>query len=628
MKHSSISIFFLFWCTRLFAQDYVFLGERTESSIVFRWAPSNADDVRALLLKGTFLFGLANGKEVFLNRNKVWDEQDNRWDSLSVKEERILFLRRFLFGEQGGSELNQMYSGFALLLADTDPVFADALGLIYELKDRDFERYLLRDKSGKTLAELTNAYIRPKHLPRPEIADAECKHGKVILKWIPQRTIFSSWEVQYSSNSSDWKPATLQSLVPFLDENSGDSSMYFSDSLRSDSRRYYRIRGKTPFGNFSEYSPLIALECFNDEIVFPVLDLAESSIDEIKLQIHFPLSADRKKTYQMVLERSDQYSGNWEKLREVFVSDSMMVLKQSKRYAYYRLALQLYNKQYVFTDPVLVTLKEDGPPAIPEGISGRIDTLGYVRLNWRKNTESDLRGYRIYSRNSSGDEWVERTQEVNRDTFFVWKSTRQTIERSLEVAIAATDSSWNTSALSQGVLLARPDHIPPVKPVWKEIRYEKDSVFLRFAFDDSEQTSLVVLSNDSLSEKLVKIHSHVLSRKSAIKFWLRCSDSSGNSSVSDTIYLVAERSFDAKIIADLSKNEIVLKYDSGTDIIYRAVLYRKRNSGEWKAMQTAERASGIVIDRELQMQSRYSYRLKITLHSGRSYWSDEVVVNY
>ena len=168
MKHSSISIFFLFWCTRLFAQDYVFLGERTESSIVFRWAPSNADDVRALLLKGTFLFGLANGKEVFLNRNKVWDEQDNRWDSLSVKEERILFLRRFLFGEQGGSELNQMYSGFALLLADTDPVFADALGLIYELKDRDFERYLLRDKSGKTLAELTNAYIR-------QIGRASCR---------------------------------------------------------------------------------------------------------------------------------------------------------------------------------------------------------------------------------------------------------------------------------------------------------------------------------------------------------------------------------------------------------------------------------------------------------------------
>lgn len=628
MRYSIISIFFLFCCTRMFAQDYIFLGEQTERLIVFRWAPSNSDDVRALLLKGTFLFGLANGKEVFLNRNKVWDEQDKRWDSLAVKEERILFLRRFLFGEQGDSELNEMYSGFVLLLADTDPVFADALGLIYELKDRHFERYLLKDKSGKTLAELIDAHIRPKQLPKPEIADAECKQGKVILKWIPQRTFFSSWEVQYSSNSSDWKPCTLQPLIPFLDGNSGDSSMYFSDSLRSASRRYYRIRGKTPFGNFSEYSALIALDCFSDDIVIPVLDLAEPSVDEIKLQIRFPLGVDRKKVHQIVLERSDQYSGNWEKLREVFVSDSIIVLKQSKRYAYYRLALQLYNKQAVFTDPVLVTLKEDGPPAIPEGLSGRIDTLGYVRLNWKKNTEIDLRGYRIYSRNSSCDEWVERTQDVNSDTFFVWKSTRQTLERSLEVAIAATDSSWNTSTLSQGVLLSRPDHIPPVKPVWKEIRYEKDSVFLRFAFDDSEQTSLVVLTNDSLSEKVVKTHSHVLSRKSSMKFWLRCSDSSGNSSVSDTIYLIADRCSDARIIAELYKNEIVLKYDSGSDIIYRAVVHRKRNSEQWKAMQTAERPTGTIIDRELQMQSRYSYRLKITLHSGRSYWSDEVVVNY
>ena len=58
---------------------------------------------------------------------------------------------------------------------------------------------------------------------------------------------------------------------------------------------------------------------------------------------------------------------------------------------------------------ILVQLYDETPPAVPVGLTGKIDSAGIVRLEWKANTEKDLGGYHVF-----------KSTEKNSFSTFLW----------------------------------------------------------------------------------------------------------------------------------------------------------------------------------------------------------------
>jgi hypothetical protein len=52
--------------------------------------------------------------------------------------------------------------------------------------------------------------------------------------------------------------------------------------------------------------------------------------------------------------------------------------------------------QEALSSPFDVERWDTRPPAAPTDLTGKIDTMGIVRLKWKVNSEKDLWGYRVF----------------------------------------------------------------------------------------------------------------------------------------------------------------------------------------------------------------------------------------
>ena len=85
------------------------------------------------------------------------------------------------------------------------------------------------------------------------------------------------------------------------------------------------------------------------------------------------------------------------------------------------------------------------------------------------NTENDIKGYRVYSANDPKFEFKLVTNNVIADTFFIEKINLNTLTEKIFYKVRAVDLRENHSSLSDVIEVIRPDIIPPVRPIIKDI---------------------------------------------------------------------------------------------------------------------------------------------------------------
>ena len=86
---------------------------------------------------------------------------------------------------------------------------------------------------------------------------------------------------------------------------------------------------------------------------------------------------------------------------------------------YYKVVAYRDSTAQKLSYPYLVQLTDNTPPVKPQELSGMVDSMGIVRLNWFPNPDEDIYGYRIFRSASGNDEFSQRTHRPIADTFYI-----------------------------------------------------------------------------------------------------------------------------------------------------------------------------------------------------------------
>jgi hypothetical protein len=104
------------------------------------------------------------------------------------------------------------------------------------------------------------------------------------------------------------------------------------------------------------------------------------------------------------------------------------------------------------TGPVAVTPRDVFPPAVPSGLSA-IAGIGAIELTWDRNTEPDLKGYRVYRTPAASGKFEPVADFVDTPAY----SDRQVeTGKQYRYAVSAIDLAGNESPMSTAVEITAP----------------------------------------------------------------------------------------------------------------------------------------------------------------------------
>ena len=256
----------------------------------------------------------------------------------------------------------------------------------------------------------------------------------------------------------------------------------------------YRVRGKSPFGILSSPSDTIHLKgrpgripnfqpAFNsisEASASNVVDWAETIPVEIENSISgFNILRSEKSTEGYIQLNPTLLTSNLESFSDDYPIPS----------AYYRLEVIDVNDHSYLSPPKLFQRIDTIPPGIPTGLSGEFVTNNTLVLTWEKNADEDLAGYRLFSANGRASEYgLISARKIESETY-VYEIDPEFMVDSIFLKLSASDHHDNYSDLSSVLALARPDIIPPSRPVLYKASPTPAGIELGWAFSESSDVA-------------------------------------------------------------------------------------------------------------------------------------------
>jgi len=290
--------------------------------------------------------------------------------------------------------------------------------------------------------------------------------------------------------------------------------------------------------------------------------------------------------------------------------------------------------------PVSVTLIDSIPPVKPVFISGKIDSLGVVTLTVQKNKEKDLMGYRLFKSNSAEHEFsvihesfintdslIQEVQTVFKDTV-----TLNSLTPFIYYKIKALDFNYNQSEFSNVLIVARPDTIPPVTPIFNDVIVREKEIELHFVPSSSEDVKehIIYRKTDMQAKwEILKTTESTAANfidttvTTGVTYYysIRAKDLSGlYSKYASTVY---GKPYDTGIrppienfSANVEKKNIILKWEYPalrTEHIF--VIYKKDDKGQLKQYDTTKEKS--YTDKNTNKENYYAVKV-VTNDGGQS----------
>ncbi|WP_435262414.1 hypothetical protein [Tenacibaculum sp. nBUS_03] len=433
------------------------------------------------------------------------------WKEFTEKNNNAAIAAQALYGEQFDVNMNGGGNGvisiinqaqafeqrftFALYAADQDFEVAKFSGLAFiDTSVKLNERYLYsikvalpkekkyKIKSGGAFLGLMDY----KPLPKPQEFVGVFKNKTAILSW--NFAILKRYYTNYIIEKSDDGGKKFKNLssTPIVNmgerEKNPSTRMMYVDSLFQNNKEYkYRIKGISPFGIKGPYSNIVSGKGVTPLVHTPFFtDLSFQDNGDVILNWNFPSKGiNTLKSFELV--RANTPKGIYLTVnKQIGKSKRSIRLSRLQPVSYYKIVGIGYDGSRRESFPKMVQPDDSTPPAIPTLLSGTIDSLGIVKLNWKQNTEVDFLGYRVFKANLKNDEFTQITFEPTPTSNFIDTVNIKTLNKKIYYKVQSFDKRYNPSGFSEVLELDRPDIVPPSSPVFSSFKTDKGKVHLKW----------------------------------------------------------------------------------------------------------------------------------------------------
>lgn len=302
-------------------------------------------------------------------------------------------------------EIDQRFA-FALMAADLDFKVAELAGWAYVDKEtKPNEKYLYSvsintDVSTSLLVEKGSAVAQLsdyQDLPKPLDFIGIFQDKTVLLAWeyLQLRDIYTSYFIEKSENGIDFKPL---GDLPIMNMNDKDGKpaqgMTYADSLAQNNIQYsYRIRGKTIFGDYGPYSEIVSGAGKKAMEAAPMIKNFDVIGDDlVKIEWEFPKESENQIVGFELLHSETDGQNTYKVVQKNISRDQRSIVTKNITPSNYFKIRAIGDNNQTESFSILVQLYDETPPAVPVGLTGKIDSTGIVRLEWKANTEKDLGG--------------------------------------------------------------------------------------------------------------------------------------------------------------------------------------------------------------------------------------------
>ena len=371
--------------------------------------------------------------------------------------------------------------GFALFVADIDPPVASGLALRFV--DHTAERgrtylytvaALVPDSLYEILPATTVVRVdSPSPVVPPANLRTEENDGEILLHWDNIGGFTAFWVERSEDGGRSYRRLTTVPLVRVYGEGEeGHHWIYRDTTVRNYVRYRYRVIGITPFG---EQSPPAEIDAMGRDRTPPQPPTLLQPMPTIEgwIQVQWEWDDPQAQDLQgfVVYRSADGREGYHPLMSQPLPPTTRQFVDTAATEAepFYMVAALDTARNAAFSVPYRAVMIDTVPPAPPDTVWGSIDSNGIVRLWWRMGTEPDLLGYRVLWANDTTHEFSQATNTILQDTVFVDTVVLNTLTPFIYYRVAAVDFRRNHSAPSKIIALRRPDTLPPVPPVLREV---------------------------------------------------------------------------------------------------------------------------------------------------------------
>ena len=588
------------------------------------------------------------------------------WEVLANQDQSVAILAQALYGDSfevstPGNQMGQVFAindeleqrfTFALVAAEQNFEASKLAG--WAIEDETVmagEKYVYSVSvatPGQSISNIKNGtvYASPdlfEALPKPIGLTGIFSDKKVGLSWNFNllQNVYTNYQVERSKDNISFEK--LNGVPLFSAQQPKDAteiSLFYTDSIPNNTNFYYRVKGKTAFGETGPNSEVIQGMAEADLGFVPRIYQKQLPTDN-KVILHWEFKEEGNK----LIDKFELRKANTNKGPFSTVIDNIPIAARKITYEgldrvnYFIIAAIGKNGVESESYASLVQPVDSIPPSPPSGLEGVVDTIGIVKLSWANNLEEDLGGYRIYRSYNPNNEFSEVTRATLIKTSYADTIAAANLNREIYYKILAEDQRYNRSQFSNVLTIEKPDNIPPSSPILNNYEVTTDGIILLWIPSSSVDVASHKVyrkkgsAQEALWEKLHESSSSndstfidsTVEEPSVYSYTVVATDSTGLESLpskpinimwNDRNIKEEDIRFSGTVNRQLRFINLTWNVKDFNVLEYR--LYKGKNDRNLRLYKTLNGTTRGYNDVDLEINSDYTYGLQIILHTGRT----------
>jgi hypothetical protein len=491
-------------------------------------------------------------------------------------------------------------------------------------------------------------------LPKPIDIYAAYSDQSVLLSWDTKvlKSYYSTYLIERSEDGVLFKALSQLPFSSLNDESGKDSGRaFFTDTIENNRTFSYRVKGISPFGQYGPPSDVVQGKGKTVLSFVPNINNTRIVNDSTAtIGWEFPEEGTALVDH-FELNRSANNAENSFTQVVAYIDATQREIRFSPLLPanYFTITAVDKNGNRRSSFPYLVQAVDSVPPAVPSGLTAKIDSEGTVSLQWTANKEPDLLGYAILRSNNRTEEPAIINTKSQIENIFEEKIALNTLNAKIYYSVMALDRRMNQSKACQPVEVIKPDRVPPSSPVLIDSRVSangkttlswinssSDDVVSHQLYRKTEQdttwTTVVTISDLHITQ-----FEDTLSAPDGalLLYTLRAIDRNNNISEPSPVWKAVahakqQTSQMKNLRADIDRtnHSITISWKTNSTDIEAYTIYKAKNNEPFGTLQVIPGTQAFYTDTDLAVSNVYRYAVRATLKNGKMSEWKEVKTEY